>query len=526
MRRLQVWRLPAWLLAFLAFFLLAAGWSLAEPYNSVTDEAEHVYRAVGVAYGEVVGESRPADQGGGAYQTVPKSLIRGSCVAFKYWQRADCQPEPGGDATLVNRASQAGRYQPTYYLVVGWPLRIWPNWAGIIGARLISAALVAAFLAIAAHSALTWFSSRLVAAGLLIAVTPMALHLSGSVNPNAVEIAAGVALFATLAPMLLGRNTQIRPAMVHAAGAAAMALATVRTLGPLFVFVTLASLLMFNRGRLNELRRSRIAVGWLALIGVGSAANILWVLVMRTQQAQVVNVSWHYNNWSEVLRVLVLYRVDQWIHEMVGIFGYLDTPLPGAIYAVWCGLFGLMVGLAAVLGDWTTKLRLCSIALCTFGMPIVVEIRIANTYGLPTQGRYLLPIAVGMPIVAGVCLSNLRLFQPGQTTKLLRALAVALIPVHPFALAYLMIRWQVGLMPYPRPSEIDPLNGHWHPPLGSVAPLVASMAGCAVLMYLFAWVGPQATTASGLVSDSMTWEPHSPTRELQGAKAGSTGISS
>jgi hypothetical protein len=373
-------------------------------------------------------------------------------------------------------------------------------------------------LAIATYSALTWYSSRLMAAGLLIAVTPMALHLSGSVNPNAVEIAAGVALFATLAPMLLGRNTQVRPAALRAAGAAAMVLATVRTLGPLFVFVTLASLLIFNRGRLNELRRNRSAVGWLALIGLGSAANIVWVLVMRTQQAQTVNVSWHYNNWSEVLRVLVLYRVDQWIHEMVGIFGYLDTPLPGPIFAVWCGLFGLMVGLAAVLGDWATKLRLCSIALCTFGMPIVIEIHIANTYGLPTQGRYLLPIAVGMPIVAGACLGNLRLFEPGQTTKLLRALAVALIPVHPFALAYVMVRWQVGLMPYPRPSEIDPLNGHWHPPLGSAVPLLASMAGGAVLMYLFVWIAPRATTASGLVSDPVTWERPSPTRKLQGTK--------
>ena len=42
-----------WLVSFLAFFLLGAGWALAMPYDGPPDELQHATRAYAVASGQI-----------------------------------------------------------------------------------------------------------------------------------------------------------------------------------------------------------------------------------------------------------------------------------------------------------------------------------------------------------------------------------------------------------------------------------------------------------------------------------------
>ena len=160
--------------------------------------------------------AKPATKPGlgnvGAYQTVPKGLVQGDAPAVTYgycyhWapaRSAACAPVPGaGGKTPTTVITGAGRYNPVYYAAVGEPLVLWPNWTGILLARLISAALCAAFLASAWLSCLEWRRSRLLIAGLLVAATPAFFELTGAVNPNSLEIAAGISLAAAAIPLLL-----------------------------------------------------------------------------------------------------------------------------------------------------------------------------------------------------------------------------------------------------------------------------------------------------------------------------------
>jgi hypothetical protein len=91
----------------------------------------------------------------------------------------------------VRVGTSAGRHFPVYHVVVGWPLNVWGGWTGLILARLISAALSAAnaFLVLA-----RWSRYGLMLAGLVVAASPMAVEIGGFINPNGLEISAGIAL--------------------------------------------------------------------------------------------------------------------------------------------------------------------------------------------------------------------------------------------------------------------------------------------------------------------------------------------
>ncbi len=66
---------------------------------------------------------------------------------------------------------------------------------------------------------------------------------------------------------------------------------------------------------------------------------------------------------------------------------------------------------------------------------------------------------------------------------------VVLLPIHLLALGFTMIRWQHGQV---RGAGLNPLAGPWHPVLGSITPLVAAVAGLAVIGWL-AWIGGSRT---------------------------------
>src|SRR5207244_3144131 len=155
-----------------------------------------------VADGQVFPHPAEAVNKTGAFFEVPGSLIRQWCWQFHPDVSAACSPEPGGDTTLRRQGIIIGRYLPVYYAVVGVPVRLAPDWLGVMLARLLSAVICAFFLANAMTDAMLWSRHRLMAVGVLAAVTPMAVHIAGAVNPNGPEIAAGAALFAAAIPLL------------------------------------------------------------------------------------------------------------------------------------------------------------------------------------------------------------------------------------------------------------------------------------------------------------------------------------
>jgi hypothetical protein len=127
------------------------------------------------------------------------------------------------------------------------------------------------------------------------------------------------------------------------------------------------------------------------------------------------------------------------------------------------------------------------------GVSYVVQVLTWNTYGPVTQGRYMMPLLVSLPLLAAFIVER-RALAAAQTRSLARLIGVTVLPIHLGSLVFTMVRWQSGLPTPLRLGLLNPLKGEWHPPLGSVLPLVAMAVGL-VLFGVLVWWGPARAMA-------------------------------
>ena len=90
------------------------------------------------------------------------------------------------------------------------------------------------------------------------------------------------------------------------------------------------------------------------------------------------------------------------LREMIGVFGWLETRAPGVTYLVWLLALGAILALALALASARFVWALLAATAATVVIPVVVEAAGAHEAGFIWQGRYSLPLAVGVPIIAGV----------------------------------------------------------------------------------------------------------------------------
>ena len=104
----------------------------------------------------------------------------------------------------ATRDTSAGLYNPTYYLLAGWPSLLTSDTSlAVFGMRVAGALLVTFFLAAGFMALFRLRPSRATAFGLAAVVTPMVLFLASAVNPNGLEMSTGFALISSLL-LLLG----------------------------------------------------------------------------------------------------------------------------------------------------------------------------------------------------------------------------------------------------------------------------------------------------------------------------------
>ncbi len=471
------------LLAFLAFLCIIGAWSIATPYDGAPDEEQHLFRAAGVVAGDIMPKPEAVYNGSGAYQTIPSGIVsedRG-CWEFKPAISAACQPLPTGSRTPIRVASAAGRYSPLYYALVGWPLWLWPGWPGLLVARLVSAALAAALLASAFVCILRWSQHRLMLAGLMAAFTPMVGHLAGAVNPNGLEIAAGIAFFASAIPLLLGQR-EAPTQLVWVGGISAALLAALRSSGPLWVVVAFTALLVPpGLPYLRQLLRHRTLRWWALIILIALALSVAWTEVMKAADLGNFRGSVHLSLSQATFR-----EADRWggyLDQMVGVTSWLDTYVPAPIYRIWQFTAAGLLLWGLVLGQRADQLRLLILLAGGVLVPSALEVWYVNTQGFVTQGRYMLPLLVGVPLLSAWVLES-RGVAVDQARTLTRFVVLLLLPIHFLVLIYTMVRWEKGLPPMPSLSSFNLLVNSWRPPLGSITPLVAELVGLLLIGWL------------------------------------------
>ncbi|NJC64451.1 DUF2142 domain-containing protein [Planosporangium flavigriseum] len=473
-----------WFIAFLGFFMISTAWALAMPFGGVPDEGNYITRAAGAGRGEFLGELASSAEGAGAFHHVKRGLmVDNMCWQGNAQKSAECGLQPTGKDDIVRLHTTAGRYPPAYFAAVGWPLTIWPTWTGIWLARLIGAAIASAFLASAMFAAVRWTRHPLLPAAVIVAVTPITLHISGGVNPNGVEIAAGLAFMVGLAAIALDRRPTAPPAVYTLIGVSALTLTAVRPFGPLWTLAIIGICFVpTTRKRLRRVLTNRRVLAWLAALAVVLIASVTWSIAVETGKpgwVAAMDIT-----PEEALRVELFGRLQQYANEMVGVMSWLDAPLPGLAYVAWFMAFGLLFLGGFALGEWHYRWRIAALTLAAFGVMVIPDALNARTYGFYAQGRYVLPIAVGLPILAAYALGERRALVGTQARSIIRTFALLLIPIHFLALYNTMLRWQYGIR-WPK-IKVNPFHGEWLPRLGPELPLALGAVGVLVLL-VTAW---------------------------------------
>jgi hypothetical protein len=503
--------LPRVLLA-LGYAVLLLTWAMSNPPGAAPDEPEHYIKLEAIAQGDLVGQREPAAARNGAgdelfhlwNQTTRGYDIPGrlapiglACNAFHPDQPAACLDGLHADPrTTVHAQTYVGAYEPFAYLPGAGLARFGttPVRALLLG-RLGTALLCAALLTLAALALGGGGSVAVV--GLLVAATPMVLFLGGQLGTSGVEACAALAYVGgMLALTRPGRAGSALAWVAFAAGGAS--LATARALGPVWVALglTLPLLLLGVRGTLQGVRQAgwrSLAAGAVVLAGV--AADLLgWRGTARPGSLHPL---------SDSIRDVraVFNGLPALLREQVGVFGWLDTPLPRSVGVLW-GLLvvGLMgVGLLAARGR--ERLALAAVAAgvvpitCVFGAVIGVEVGSAPY----VQGRYLLAVTVVLPLVAGEMIGRHRdRLAALRLTYLPAVIAAAAGVAQAFALYVNARRYAVGLDgPYWFFA-----GSVWRPPRGWAVWVPPTLVGAALIALAGLLVSRRADELPGSLDPS------------------------
>lgn len=463
--------------------LLQALWISVVPPFRGSDEFDHAYRAAAVAGGQWRATQAPED-GRGLLVVAPKALVEAAheqCASLSYTGPDNCSPAKDLGEGRVLVASGAANYNPVYYWVVGTIAAPFSGAAMLYAMRVASALLCLLFIALAAWSISVRRAPTWSGAGVLVAITPVMLYSTAITAPNGLEMAAALALWASLlgvaGPLRVGDSAPVRTErrLIAIAIVAGMTLATLRMLGPFFIVCIVLTVSAFRPaiiGRLFVVHTRLFAGGFLLVLGSVAAATY-WILSTGSMNAGPDPQG---GEWRASRLVL-------WPLQMIAAFPYRDQPGPLVVYPVVVLAFGGLVIAGLMRGsrrDRTVLLLMMAVAL---GIPILITLLTYSGRGAMWQGRYGLPYALGIVLVASSVLDRaLAVSRWRKGLTVLGGFAFA-------AVAAASLR-KVLNSELARPASAgDP---GWHPP---AAVLVAAVAMLAVAMQTWSVVRSQREPA-------------------------------
>ncbi|MFM7534166.1 MAG: DUF2142 domain-containing protein [Acidimicrobiales bacterium] len=444
-------------------FALAAVWSVASPLSSGPDELAHAAKAASTVRGVLVGEQSPGRSPGFRDVVIPGVLVGPdpTCFVLKLDATADCLAFdlPAED---VRSSTSAGTYPPVYYALVGLPTLVFSGISGVRLERLLGAALFGIFVGLAWRVARSCGRPGAVRAGIAVAVTPMALFSAAVINPSGLEIAAALAFWVALVARVSGGG-RVVAVSVAVAGSA---LACARPASPLWTVLIVGLVAVWAGVTRRAELSSTIRILWQPLVPVAVVclAQSVWVKVVGVDdlpQESAVRAS----DAVEAFRSAIGQTGTYLLHS-VGTVGWLDLFPPFVSVAVWSlsagGLLAFVV--AGARGRHLVAIGL--LAILWWVMPAVFEADQATQSGFRWQGRYGLPLLIGIPVLCGASLT----FRPALVVahRCRVVVGIGLWAGHVSLFYWALHRYMVGvsgpLWPFGSPA--------WNPPGGGLVNLV------------------------------------------------------
>ena len=406
---------------------IVACWVLLMPPGAGPDEHSHLVRS-----GAVI----RADFDETEAYVLPDSyrVPEPGCYAFDPTISARCASSPIRTGASVPLASRASDYPIWAHGVYGLA-SLAPGLSPLWWARIAGAALATGIVAWALRTSLG--TRPLATSAILLGLTPMAWSIFATVNPSSFVTAGAVALWVGL----LSPSVPDRAAQQWLVTVGWTALALPRRDGLVWACITLAIALAATDRSVVEWWRS-LRVPNRTVIGATTLATVAWGVTSssRTSQAVVLApliiaagaaASWWWERpdlarrakWGGIgaatalglvaLAVLVSFRPDGWdtdlavdvvaqtddnLVEAIGVLGWLDTAVPWVAVFLWLTLIGALIAVGLLSGlraiGWASLL-----AGTTVVTSWVFELHQGNDTGTYWQGRYSIPLLIGIPIL-------------------------------------------------------------------------------------------------------------------------------
>jgi hypothetical protein len=465
-----------------AYLALVGAWMMASRPFAAPDETAHYLRALTIADGHLAGPRAPNTLllAQGAISTTGRAWEQGnsravSVPAAMSPPRAQCLSGRFDRVGSCTESTYTGTYPPLPYLVPALALKTTGNvktasWLARLGSAAPAAALIVFGLV------MLWDGTAWSVLGAAVALTPMVLFVSSVLNPSGLEITACFAFLACLLRLTRSEPPSIASWIALAVTGVVAILAW--QLGPAFVLVDM--LLYLTLSSPTRLRRHvrplLITLGVLVLAGVGYV-----VYALRVPSSHTTIALGHINHLHAGVDQLPAVLI-----QAIGTFGGLTVPLPTPIRVVWWTLVSLLV--IAALGAGTGRQRLCLLATCAVGLafPVLFYTFVQSHTGFGMQGRYVLPVLMMAPLLAG---EILRTGAPAPSR--LPVAVLGLIAVLQFAAWWSNARASAG-----KPDAAwFATHAHWAPPAGWAPWLVLALVGLVCLL-----AGSVAAGRAGSVS--------------------------
>ncbi len=430
---------PVVVLAALVVVIVFA-WIVGAPRSAGPDEPGHQVRGGGLVRWQLDGEPFPEFDFQYAYELPGHvGFPEPACFAFNEFAPASCTNdlEPvDGDIPLGTRAAD---YPVWGHLPAGIGTlapAAWSGWAARVTDAVIPLILVVTAL---------WVAGRRGALGLgagLLALTPMAWFMFAVVNPSGLVIAGGFGLWTALtARVRIGPDRIV--GLLAACSWAAMVLP--RRDGMVWASLIVALVVLSEDIDVREQVR-RLGRAGAAIVGASMLATLAWASRSDTNAAAALFAApltpvatWCLRRgWDRLgdraprlrpfyvtgfalmalvaglavmsrrddgfdrgVLELVIGRTGGDLTEAIGNLGWLDTPVPTTAVFLWLIGLGVLAGAAIATGRWHVIRAAAMVLGAGIFTSWVLTMLQNDETGTYWQGRYYLPLLVGIPIVLG-----------------------------------------------------------------------------------------------------------------------------
>lgn len=311
---------------FVCVFALVLTWSLTNPIFAAPDENLHLARSQSTWLGDFF---PPYSTDG-----VPVGAV--GCFAFQPAVSADCMDTTWGPETDAQLLPTTDGYPPFFYLIAGAPSRLVDDLVGAYTVRVWLALLSSLIVAAALRRLSALRTDGLATVALLVALTPMTMFLMSSVNPSGLAVALGAL---AVASGLTWRQDP-RPRELATFGACLAGIVLLRREGLLVSGLLAVGVIGPSAWTMvASIRHHRTTLlGVIAGVSLAAASFLAFSWDFLAGQLSS-NFTW--SNWR-----MTLVFSNSYLHQLVGVFGWLDTFAAAVTRTVWFLCVGVVVGIA------------------------------------------------------------------------------------------------------------------------------------------------------------------------------------